>query len=251
MEMPPMFGMDLGYEVFESKLVSSLLRAGTSGIDVGAHTGHYTMLMGRYLSSAGRVLAIEPAPINLVTLLRNVQANGLTNVDVLSAAVSGQNRVSRFYLDGGCGGNNRLRLAPGESRSSLLVACITLDTVAQEYPWIEFLKLDLEGEELEALRGGERLLASAPNMMMMVEYFPRGLRLAGGTGRELVAFLHSHGFIALACSTCHTKLFQLNDKPFLEAPRFDGTVMNLLCLKGNYQALPKWIAEMITGVTND
>src|SRR4051812_46901475 len=101
MQMPEMLGYDPSYEPFESQLISSLIQAGDRAVDLGAHTGHYTLLCGRYVSSTGKVLSVEPDPTNLVSLCRNVWGNGFKHVEVLSAAVAETTSVQRLYLDGG------------------------------------------------------------------------------------------------------------------------------------------------------
>jgi hypothetical protein len=51
--------------------------------------------------------------------------------------------------------------------------------------------MDIEGGELQALKGMERTLASSPSMVMFVECNPKALRAAGGDARQLVEILEN------------------------------------------------------------
>lgn len=59
---------------------------------------------------------------------------------------------------------------------------------------IRFLKLDVQGSECRVLRGMRRTLARHPDLVMVVEVFPGGLRQAGASARELVELLTELGF---------------------------------------------------------
>ena len=249
MRMPSMFGLDPNYEAFETEVISSLIRAGTTAIDLGAHTGHYSMVAGRYVSSTGRVLSIEPDPQNLVDLCRNVGANNLKNVDVMACAVAGESSVRRLYLDGGNGGDNRLRQDPGEQRSSIHVLCLTLDQIASfaNSNAIEFVKIDVQGLETEVLLASKQFLANSLNLMMLVEYCPFDLRMSGSSKEQLLKLLFDNHFIVAAFDTGRSKLVVLKPGmvPFAD-PKDERNVLNLLCLRGNYTtSLPDSIRRMM------
>jgi hypothetical protein len=56
------------------------------------------------------------------------------------------------------------------------------------------VKLDVQGWELEALRGMTRILGENPAIRLFVEFWPFGLRRAGSAPMDLIAFLHDNGF---------------------------------------------------------
>ena len=59
---------------------------------------------------------------------------------------------------------------------------------------VDFLKLDVQGWELEVLRGMTGLFAPNPALRLFVEYWPNGLRRAGNEPAELLAFFKEHAW---------------------------------------------------------
>ncbi len=89
-------------------------------------------------------------------------------------------------------GDNRLCDDPAET-GVIPVDVVTLDdAVAGER--IDFVKLDVQGWELEALRGMSRILTENPRVNLFVEFWPYGLRRAGSTPFDLVSFLRHNRF---------------------------------------------------------
>ena len=59
---------------------------------------------------------------------------------------------------------------------------------------MDFFKLDVQGWELEVLRGMTGLFVANPALRLFVEYWPAGLRRAGTEPAELLAFFKEHGW---------------------------------------------------------
>ena len=173
----------------------SLPRGGTV-IDVGAHIGIFTILASRAAGPDGRVLAFEPAPDNFELLLENLRRNGCENVEAQRRAVSSVKGARQFRVSrAGATGSNTLEVGdksagqPGESET-IYVDCLTLDSLVQEgaLPSLDFLKVDVEGHELEVLRGGAGVLERL-RPRIVVETNPRSPR------RESVtSFLEARGY---------------------------------------------------------
>jgi FkbM family methyltransferase len=164
-------------------------------LDVGANIGLHTIVMSRLTGSAGRVFAFEPDPHNFQLLERNLRANGAGNVTAHQCAIGEADGVVRLarnprnYAD--CRVTSEL---PGWSSEA--VPMTTLDTALPELPAgsLRFVKLDVQGSECRVLRGMRRTLERQPDVVMVVEVFPGGLRGAGASARELVEMLASLGF---------------------------------------------------------
>jgi FkbM family methyltransferase len=134
------------------------LRPGVVVADIGAHIGFLTFLMARLVGDTGRVYAFEPAPENVAYLTRNVASNGATNVVVVPVAAGANNgnapsrRRQRYGLP--LPGNPFSR-----TRGTVEVEQVSVDDVV---PFVDVAKIDVEGAEIEVLRGMGRLLAHEP-----------------------------------------------------------------------------------------
>ena len=144
-----------------------LLRRGDRVVDGGAHIGYLTLLASRCVGPSGEVHAFEPVPRTFAALGENVRLNRATNVRtnrVALAARAGEMELEVPIDPEGEGllawGATSVRLRRGPIERA---PAMTLDEYARGYGFdrIALLKLDLEGAELEALRGMEQLLGSA------------------------------------------------------------------------------------------
>jgi len=61
---------------------------------------------------------------------------------------------------------------------------------------VRFMKIDIEGFELFALRGAEETLARSPDIELLVEYSETAFAQFGYTGADLLAFFEARGFYA-------------------------------------------------------
>ena len=128
-------------------------------IDVGANIGLSTILMARL---AGHVTAYEPSPPNVTFLRRNLERNGIANVEVRAAAASSRPGTLRFHV-AEVGAASHV-VAPGHMARrgirTVDVPAATLDD-ADDMPSgtrIAFVKIDAEGHEPDVLAGARRLL---------------------------------------------------------------------------------------------
>jgi FkbM family methyltransferase len=73
----------LGYpEIGEQEFCRSVLERGMVAIDVGANIGQFTLLFGRLVGDAGRVIAFEPSSVTFERLKYHVNINQLTNIEL-------------------------------------------------------------------------------------------------------------------------------------------------------------------------
>jgi FkbM family methyltransferase len=143
------------YERHMQRLFREHIRPGATVFDVGANAGFFTLLASKLAGDSGRVYAFEPLPRNLEFLERHIQLNELANVQVEPLAIAAMSGEAHF------------RIAPHASMGGLSeggdlrVVTASLDdliaTGRATRP--DFIKMDIEGAESEALRGAKDLLA--------------------------------------------------------------------------------------------
>jgi len=171
------------------------LPVGYSVIDAGAHIGYYALMAAHRLRQvgAGLVFAFEPHPINFADLQRNQQLNNMSNLILIQKAVADQTTQMRLFSSplSGC---HSLRQFPFHS-NSYEIECTTLDDFMDTHKEakIGLIKLDVEGAELPALRGAQRLIERDKPYIMYEEAEDRD-RAFGYEIKDLRSFLESLGY---------------------------------------------------------
>ncbi len=141
----------------------SILRPGDTAVDGGAHAGKHTIGIAEAVGAAGRVVAFEPQEAARRRLVAALADRHIEWVDVRSCALSRPPaRVATFLVfpdrPGVSGFERRTDAAGDLPAEEIVVQTSTLDAEVETGP-VTFVKLDVEGAELDALEGGRRLLA--------------------------------------------------------------------------------------------
>lgn len=171
---------------------AAVLRPGDCCYDVGANIGVYTLWAAGLVGPTGEVHAFEPVPRTRATLTALVRQNDLTGVHVSPAAV------------GASVGSIGLRLYPDSSglahqvlegdAPQLVAPAVTLDAHAARHRAPTLVKIDVEGFELDVLRGGRELLRTA-RPALLLEMLPSHLARRGREQQgELVSLLAAAGY---------------------------------------------------------
>jgi FkbM family methyltransferase len=140
------------------------LRSDDVFVDVGAHYGVHSLTAATLLPHQVSVVAIEAHPENSARLRRWIELNHLeSDVEVIRKAIGDQEGNARLWLSGSSMGHS-LRSDWHEPGSVPVdVPVTTIDHVINERPhlrWRRFvLKIDVEGNELEALTGARELFS--------------------------------------------------------------------------------------------
>lgn len=147
-------------------LMARVLRPGDYAIDGGANIGFFTLLMSKLVGSKGHVLAFEPGQNNTCKLEDNVEINHCTNVEVVKAPLWNVPIKVNLYM---CedGSKNSLSAHAG-TRGVEVLESVILDGYASAdmLKAIRLIKLDTEGAELAALKGGDTFLGVCPYIVM-------------------------------------------------------------------------------------
>lgn len=159
------------------------LRSGDICIDIGAHVGYYTLLAAKLVGPGGHVYAFEPSPDVYRTLVLNLERNAVANVTALNVAAGADEGAGVLYeLAAGRSGNSslspRLLESPhagtAEEYAPVEVEICAAESrlPAEEFDRVRMIKVDVEGYEVEALRGVERILAAGAPVAVIVELSP-------------------------------------------------------------------------------
>jgi FkbM family methyltransferase len=186
------------FENAEVSFVQRFLRAGMTVLDIGAHQGLYTLLASRMVGPLGRVVSFEPSPRERRRLGLHLFLNRCGNVKVESLALGkNEGEATFFVVDGRDTGCNSLRPpAIREPTSVIQVSVARVDDVLCTYKIdeVDFIKIDVEGAELDVLSGAERLLESRPRPVMLVEVSDTRTGPWGYKARDILVFLEERGY---------------------------------------------------------
>jgi FkbM family methyltransferase len=194
-------GMQICQGTFDpenEQLLDRLVAPGMSVIDVGANLGWYTLLMAR---AGARVHALEAFPYNHGLLTRNVAENGLTDSVVTHlvgcASEPGTGRVCAIPNTVNLGSMFVLtdpEVPTPDGFDSVEIPLARVDDLVPATEVIEIVKMDIEGAELTALQGMERIL-TRDRPVILLELNSRTLREYHGVEpRDLVEYLRSFGY---------------------------------------------------------
>ena len=139
----------------EVDFLQHLVTPGMVALDIGANIGVYALPLGQLTSPGGRVYAYEPSCENRSHLERSLALNKLSNVEVSAAALSNFSGPGCLKL-GDSGELHQLVAAANLKDTVETVEVSTLDAemLRRQWPRVDFVKLDAEGQEQAILEGG-------------------------------------------------------------------------------------------------
>lgn len=173
------------YERRVLRIAARLARGGLF-VDVGAHIGNHSVYVAK---TGAKVVAIEPHPDTFEILERNVASNGLT-VDLVNAACGASSAQASIELNDPANTGSAVITVGGGT-----IRVVTLDSLGLA-PSV--VKIDVEGHELEVLKGAEQtLIAHRPAVIVehhsgpIDEVFAQfGYRRVAGTVAGSPTFLY-------------------------------------------------------------
>lgn len=177
-----------GYEPETTNYIKRIFKPNFTFVDVGADYGYYSLLVAKLSHNQANIHAFEPS-INRYDqyLLPNIRRNKY-KIHTYRLALSDSNTPAKFYLDGGS-----LYNVKNEDKGET-VECNLMDNVIPQNTRIDLVKIDVEGGEINVIRGMERILKDNPQIQLIIEINPGVLARAGHSGEEILSHLTNRGF---------------------------------------------------------
>jgi FkbM family methyltransferase len=147
----------------EMRYLPELVGAGRTAVDVGANVGLYTYALSRLCR---RVEAFDPLAENAAA----IRAFGSPRVRVHQTALSSASGTRRLYFAraGAVVDRGQGSLSATDRTDQVEVSVRRLDEF--DFPQVSFMKIDVEGHELEVLKGGEATIRRwQPNLLIEIE----------------------------------------------------------------------------------
>jgi FkbM family methyltransferase len=198
------------------RYLPDLIADGDTCIDCGANQGFYSMYLASLAGKEGRVIAVEPQEYAVKRIRLSSTYNGFERVEVLSAAVSSSQGFADFRV------TDEL-VAAGLNRTDgriMRVETTSIDGLAEKYGLerVSFIKLDVEGAELDALVGGRSIISrDKPTIMFELLDDPFCER-ANGIWQELT----SNGY----------RIYCVKDSALIDVTDERASGFDLLALSG-------------------
>lgn len=187
------------YEENERKFVYKFLKTGMTFFDIGANQGIYTLLAGKKVSKGGKVISFEPVPSQFKKLKRNLKINRINNVITEPLAVGVEIETVNMYVClGGDEALSSLRLPTEDIKSKKSIIQVPVTTI-DEYVKknnisnIDFVKIDVEGGELNVLKGMTETLKTIRPIFMCEVQDKRTVQW-GYSASEICKFLENRDY---------------------------------------------------------
>lgn len=138
---------------------------GASVIDVGAHVGRHAVPLAQLVGREGIVHAFEPIPYIRNLLIQNLEQAGINNTILYPFALTSEPTPIQFHYIPNLAGQSGIKArhsydqTPAEAELLDLYAR-RLDDVLPNIE-VDFIKIDIEGGELDMLKGAVRILKTA------------------------------------------------------------------------------------------
>ncbi|MEM3601967.1 MAG: FkbM family methyltransferase [Candidatus Bathyarchaeia archaeon] len=187
--IPDIYAIDCARSIFVREDYEKFyhIKNGDVVVDVGANVGMFTV---KAAIKASKVIAIEPEERNLKLLEKNVQLHNLKNVVIIKKALGAKKEKAIMFrsLLSGTHQLKSVEKSPEFPVNLIEVEVDTLDDVVSKFALdrIDFLKIDVEGAELQVLKGGVLSIKITKNIAMELEM--------NGSVKK---FLEANGFVVI------------------------------------------------------
>jgi FkbM family methyltransferase len=184
--------IDKIYEQETTLFSRKYLNPGDCVYDIGANIGYFTLEFARLVGEKGKIHTFEPHPKIFKVLQRNIKRNHYSNVTSHNAACGEITEIKKLYFSTENEGNHKI-IENDKSEGSTDVQVVQLaNFVIKDIP--RFIKIDIEGAELLALKGlGDKIMRNQ-NIDFIIEYHPYEMSFFDIQGHELISFFENYGY---------------------------------------------------------
>ena len=227
------------YEKGTLDIIGKILKKGDVFVDVGANIGLMSIYAALIVGREGNVFAFEPNPNTKDLLIENMSLNKIKNIKVEGLALSSETKKSKIYdrWDVNRGGASLIK--PSNPTQSYDIQETTFSEYFNSNQDIKLIKIDVEGFELEVLKGAKAFILNTKTPpILIVEFSSMRVNTFGKNTEPLYDFLkdlnHYRIFQSVRGKERTSKLIEIKDKKDL--PKHD----NIYCFTNEHlDELPK------------
>jgi len=133
-------------------------------LDCGSYVGCFTLIASKLVGKKGKVISFEPDATSYRKLLQNIELNKLNNVIAINKGVFDKEKKQKFYARTSRGSSF---IFESEGMKTISVNVTNIDNVVKDLKLekINFVKMDVEGSEMQVLSGAKNTLKTMqPNL---------------------------------------------------------------------------------------
>jgi len=216
------------YEKGTIQLLDQLLKPGSTFLDIGANIGLMSSIASKIVGADGKVLAVEANPKTVEILQHNLALNKAENVSIFPFALGSEKGTATLFENWNVNRGGASLLAQ-EEQDGVDVPVEKIDDIF-EHDKIDLIKIDVEGFELEVLKGGMGVLKEQLPILI-IEVSEQREHEAGVTPEEIADFVRSIGNYKLykQKGTKERKSALIEITSDSELPKHD----NVICIPSN------------------
>ena len=221
------------YELNETQYILNNIKDDMHIIDIGANIGYYTTLFCKK-AIKGTIYAFEPDLENFNLLKKNTSKNNFSNVKLFNKACGEVCCEKELYLSSHNKGDHRLYDVINENRNRVQVNVVTLDSLLSGIKRLDFVKIDIQGYELQALKGAIGLLKRFKPTVLS-EFWPEGLKINNISPQEYIDFFYHIDYEIYSIDSFYidSKVIKLNKKSLESLVNTTDNDKNILLIHKN------------------
>lgn len=181
----------------EIAVLKEYLSTGDTFIDIGANHGSFSIVASKLVGNNGQIIAIEPQPELASAIDQSLRSNDYAPFIIFKVACSDRNGKEIFYVPKSTSGSAGLfkKFSATSPANKLEVELIKFDELVNKikFKGKVFIKLDIEGSEVNFLKGAKSTLDKyKPNIM--IEINPYAMKAAKTNIIDFILLLENMGY---------------------------------------------------------
>jgi len=151
-----------GLEVHQAQALG-MIRPGDTVFDCGCNQGFHSLIYSDLVGPNGKVVAFDPYPLNMKLSRFNADLNTKSNIDFVEAGLSDRRGTAKVSIS-----EQSTVLDNRDADDTISINLVPLDDYKDDHP--DYIKIDVEGAEVDALAGAVEILKSRPSIYVEVHH---------------------------------------------------------------------------------
>ncbi|MBI5001487.1 MAG: FkbM family methyltransferase [Euryarchaeota archaeon] len=191
-------------EIVKEYFLKYKLKKGDIVIDAGAWFGPFAIYAASQIGPTGKVIVFEPDPLNYIDLKNNILLNNLNNIVAINKGLWNTKSTLRFFSIGKYSGGSHILFDDSlkENKGYVEISVVSLDEELklQGISQVDFIKMDIEGAEIEAIEGSKNILQNRNTNLAIATYHIRNGEM---TCKKVEHLLKSYGYYVESLNPHH------------------------------------------------